>query len=352
MGKGGWQGLAGIRIALGFFVVLIAAARVNAQPVNDNVANAIRLVGDHVLASGSNARATRETAEPTLEERGGASVWWAWKASAAGMVTVSTEGSDFDTMAAIFSIDGTGKLTKLAFDDDVQGEDTSLARAYVLKGAEYRILIDGFHGATGRISLTLDIDATVTPINNDHYADAVSLDDPGSVRALNYLATSEAGELRPLVEANRSVWWVFQASADLPVTVSTVGSDFDTVVAVYDDDRQLVAWDDDAIGSNEIVRFNARVGRTYRIGVYGYDEESGLIALQIHSEIPLSARREGDEFVLRWPAVFAGYSLEGASLVSPFSWGSVTNAASTVGGQNEVRMGLQTPPRAFRLKHP
>jgi hypothetical protein len=349
MGKGGWQSLGTRYIASVLFVLAAVLCR-SAQPVNDNLAGAIRLVGDHLSSSGSNAGATRESGEPPLDKQGGASVWWSWKASSAGMVTLSTGGSDFDTIVGIFLVDGSGNLSKIAFADDVEFDVTSLARAYVNKSAEYLFLIDGFSGRTGQINLTLFLDTSITPLNNDNYADAAAIGDPVSVRALNYFATTEANELRPDPDATRSVWWNFVAGATLPVVVSTEGSDFDTVVAVYDSNKQLVVWDDDTIESNERVRFDAQAGKNYRIGVYGYDEEYGLISLQLHTEIPLRATRDGNQLVLRWPAVFTGYSLEATALVDPFSWTPVNAIVATVGNQNEVRLPLG-PPRGYRLKH-
>jgi hypothetical protein len=348
MGEGGRQDLTTRFIASVLFL-LAALLRVNAQPVNDNLAGATRLFGDHITASGSNAGATVEPHEPIVEQKGGASIWYAWKASASGMITVSTAGSDFDTFLAIFSIDANSNLTKLAFSDDIQDATTSLARSYVIKSAEYRFLVDGYHGATGHVALSLDLDTSVVPIDNDNYADAVSIGDPASYRALNYLATSEPDELRPIDEANRSVWWDFVALTDYPIVVSTVGSDFDTVLAIYDG-KKLVAWDDDTVGSNETLRFPGEFAKSYRIAVYGYDQESGLINLQIHTEIPLTTSLEGQQIVLRWPAIIAGYFLESCSL-GDFNWTPVSATITQTGDQNEVRLPLDAVARAFRLSH-
>jgi hypothetical protein len=348
MGKGGGQELTTRYVASALFL-MVALVRLNAQPANDNLADAIRLVGNHVSISGANAGATVEPHEPDLEQKGGASIWYAWKAPASGMITLSTADSDFDTFLGIFSIDASASLTKLAFSDDVQGAVTSLARSYVFKSAEYRFLLDGYRGATGHVVLSLDLDTSVVPINNDNYTNAVSIGDPASYRALNYLATSEPDELRPIDEANRSVWWTFVALTDYPVVVSTVGSDFDTILAVYDG-KKIVAWDDDTVDSNEIIRFNGEFAKTYRIAVYGYDQESGLINLQIHTELPLAATLEGSQLVLRWPEVIADYFVESSPL-DAFNWTRVNASMTQSNGQNEIRLPLDATGRAFRLKH-
>ena len=77
---------------------------------------------------------------------GGASRWFTYTAAASGTLTVSTEGSDFDTVLGVFTGTGTDfdSLTLVACDNDggADGKD-SLARLEVTQGTTYFVAVDG-----------------------------------------------------------------------------------------------------------------------------------------------------------------------------------------------------------------
>ena len=78
-------------------IVLLSIAAAVAQPVNNNFVDAITLVGPIVTATGSNVGANRQGGffggEPNHGgNRGGASVWWNWTATASGQTTIDTMG--------------------------------------------------------------------------------------------------------------------------------------------------------------------------------------------------------------------------------------------------------------------
>lgn len=109
----------------------------------------------------------------------------------------------------------------------------------------------------------------------------------------NVNATPEPGEPRHGGVGNgASVWWQWTASGNFRTIIDTVGSDFDTVLAVYTGSSvsqlSLVASNDDSgIGVQSQVRFNAIAGTTYRIAVDAYQgSRSGSIALNLLSADP------------------------------------------------------------------
>ncbi len=66
--------------------------------LNDNFASRIPLTGSNLTVTGSNLAASLETGEPkNAGVTGGKSVWWSWTAPAAGLVSITTAGSTFDT---------------------------------------------------------------------------------------------------------------------------------------------------------------------------------------------------------------------------------------------------------------
>lgn len=125
-------------------------------PVNDNFANRIPLSGTTVSAGGSNAEASVEPGEPLhAHEPGGRSVWWTWTAPGSGLVTLTTEGSNFDTLLAVYTGSTVSNLTEVASDDDSGTNLTSRVTFTASAGKSYQIAIDGYTGFAGNVRLSL-----------------------------------------------------------------------------------------------------------------------------------------------------------------------------------------------------
>ena len=97
--------------------------------------------------------ATREQDEPNhAEVLGGASHWLTYQAPETGILRLTTEGSEFDTVMAIYSGSGTEFASlKVEASDNNSGPDgqDSVATVKVRKNSIYFIAIDGVKGATG-----------------------------------------------------------------------------------------------------------------------------------------------------------------------------------------------------------
>ena len=104
--------------------------------------------------------ATREQGEPNhCDVVGGASQWLLYRAPQNGTLRVSTEGSGFDTLLAIYTGSGTEFETlKLERFDNNSGADgkTSVFQAPVTAGRLYFIAVDGVNGAAGRARLSYE----------------------------------------------------------------------------------------------------------------------------------------------------------------------------------------------------
>lgn len=133
---------------------------------------------------------------------------------------------------------------------------------------------------------------------NDNFANAVSLSGPVALDSQSTgTASEEPSEPNPAcsfggASVGSTVWYKFTPAANARVVVSTVLSDFDTVMAVY---RQTgsgfsglttVGCNDDADPSGlflvlqSLVNVNVTGGSTYYIQVGGWDFASGQLELE------------------------------------------------------------------------
>jgi hypothetical protein len=112
----------------------------------------------------STAGSTREAGEPTHcgVALAGASQWFTYLAEANGQLTIDTDGSDFDTVLAVYT--GTGddfaSLTNIACDNNsgADGRDSRVSFP-ATAGTLYFIAIDGVARPTGTAQLHYRLDA-------------------------------------------------------------------------------------------------------------------------------------------------------------------------------------------------
>jgi hypothetical protein len=250
-------------------------------PANDHYRNAIDTTFTTGPVTGSNSLATRQPGEPRNAGRaGGRSVWWRFTAPTTTTVTFSTYGSTFDTTLGVYAGARVDDLVELGSNDDFGNSLTSAVTINVVQGGVYAVSVDGYNGDWGLVKLS-------GIINNDFFTTAIPIGAGDQVvRGTNVGATSEFGEP---AHAGRfpqaSVWWSFTATANGPITVSTTGSNFDTVLAVYVGNSvgtlaEVASNDDSGGGSTSSVTFNATNGVTYRVVVDGYNGVTGSVVLR------------------------------------------------------------------------
>ena len=122
----------------------------------DDFANRISINPLLGAVFGNNQQATRETGEGNHAGKvGGKSIWYTWHANFSGMISLSTKGSSFDTLLAVYTGDSVTNLTQVAADDDGAGYFASLVTFNAVEGTDYQIAVDGFKGASGTVVLGL-----------------------------------------------------------------------------------------------------------------------------------------------------------------------------------------------------
>ncbi|MHB8522896.1 MAG: hypothetical protein ACYDH9_19345, partial [Limisphaerales bacterium] len=121
----------------------------------------IRLAGG--LASGftgtqifSTYGSTTQTGEPSAcDVIGGASMWYAYQAAANGLLTIDTQGSDFNTVLGVYVGPGTdfASLVQVACNDNYSTNLWSRVSFAAAAGTIYYIAVDGVNGASGTVNL-------------------------------------------------------------------------------------------------------------------------------------------------------------------------------------------------------
>src|SRR5262249_53814432 len=152
-------------------------------------------------------------------------------------------------------------FTSIACDDDdgplCWGNNASVQFA-ATGGTTYYILVGGYDEDSGNLSITAYV-----PIN-DVCSQAIGLS-PGIAVTVNTTQAGVAGDPAPPCgeDVTKAVWFAYTPPRDGPVTISTCGSSFDTVLAVYTGDcnalSPVICDDDDGpscSGVNASVQFN------------------------------------------------------------------------------------------------
>ena len=218
-----------VPVLLSVIVTGAIASPVSATPPppdNDNIANATVLdpSASTRTVSGTNVEATFEEGESLLADDLWAatqtSVWYSLVAPA-GMVEIDTEGSDLDTVLAVFqfdSISGFSGSQLIVLNDDRDGATTSKLAFQADGTTTYYIAVSGFSGSSGNFELNWNYPTAAT---NDLINNAVELSPSGETRRsqnnfsttvffdeMNYMRTQGLNEVW-----NHSVWFKVRPAA-------------------------------------------------------------------------------------------------------------------------------------------
>jgi subtilisin-like proprotein convertase family protein/outer membrane biosynthesis protein TonB len=263
-------------------------------PVNDNFAEATILGGIPYSESLSVAGATRENLEPdTSCGSVGKTVWYSFTAAQNGLIYITTFGSTYDTVVTAYTGTDLASLIEEGCNDDTTVGPTSGLQLQATSGTTYYIQVDSFTASPTQLNIRFEEAATPA---NDNFAAAAAIPSlPYTDTRTTILATDER-PTEPLdcegTTIVRTVWYRLDAEADGTVTVTTEGSDYDTVLSVYAGPAlgtltQVVCNDDAQFVTSE-VQFEAVSGDTYWIqaGQFEFpDDESGTLILGVTEEL-------------------------------------------------------------------
>ncbi|MDY7004440.1 MAG: S8 family serine peptidase [Cyanobacteriota bacterium] len=273
---------------------------------NDNFSNSSLLTGSSANVEAFNFDATSEEGEPLhaeneLEGNEGSSVWWNWTAPISGLVTITTNGSDFDTVLGIYTGDSVSDLTEVASDDNSGDAIESLVMFDAVEGTNYKIAVDGYLGEQGNI--VLDLVQQTTPISNDNFADSATLTGTSdSATTSNLNASKEADEPNHAEnDGGSSIWWNWTAPSSGLVNIDTFDSSFDTVLAAYTGSSlqeltEVTSNDDAGTDVQSEIMFEVEAGTNYKIAVDGFNGAAGDVELALSLQTELLAN---DDFANR-----------------------------------------------------
>lgn len=231
-------------------------------PLNDNFVDAATIAGTQGVVSATTAGATKEPAEPRHDgDRADTSVWFRWTAPADGRIGFTTGG---EALLVVYTGSSLATLT---------AKEGGRAVAFEAQaGTTYFLAADYGRGSFGLM--------WERPPPNDDVQNAPTLSGlRGEARGTNVAASRERQG------GAASVWFRWRAPITRRMVMTTIGSNFDTVLRVYTGARigtlSFVASDDDGgPGLTSVVRFRASGGRVYRIAVAGYEaDDMGQIRL-------------------------------------------------------------------------
>ena len=259
-------------------------------PANDNWNSTLPVGALPATVIGTNVAATTEVGEQNLGITD-ATVWWFFTAPNDGMVTVDTFGSDFDTVLTIYDgfNDGATDVSELNFiaeNDQAGGTNQSQVSFPVSAGICYEVRVGGFFGDMGNIVLNITEEIPDPPVNDDFANTILASAFPFAEMGDNFGATTEKGE-QSLDITGATAWWFFNAPGDGTVTIDTFGSDFDTVLTIFDGffpgatpaDLNFIVENDQFGGDQSQVTFPVTDGACFEMRVGGFFGAMGNITL-------------------------------------------------------------------------
>jgi len=228
----------------------------------------------------------------------GSTVWYHFAPEQDIDLVADTFGSDFDTVLAIYQRPAdTDGLELVGCNDESSQSSQSRVTIRAKSGETYYLQVGGFGGQTGSLVFNLrelellpNAEFPGTQVTTLGFEDRIS---DTSNTALDVRLLRECGE----VEIGSTVWYRFTPRQDIDLVADTFGSDFDTVLAVYQgpedlNELEFVGCNDESGGSSQSrVTIRAKSGETYYFQVGGFVGQTGSLVFNLR-ELELLSNAE------------------------------------------------------------
>ena len=225
----------------------------------------------------------------------GPNLWYLYRPSTTGEVTIKLEGIDaFDTKLGVYL--GSNCYPRasdmVACNDDFGNTLDSQVKFTATGGNYYLVEVGGYNeDAVGRGLMTIT-PQTPPPSNNDNCVNAQAI---GDAKNLAFDTRGKTFDGPGLCMTGPNIWYCYTASCTGDVTVSLLGSSYDTMLAVYSgctcnptSSRMIACNDDFSPGYQSQITFAATAGNKYliEIGGYGSDTGQGILNISCQSSGP------------------------------------------------------------------
>lgn len=293
------------------------------------------LSGENPTAREDTRTATAQPSERPVFGGGGPyhTVWWSWRPPTAGLYSISTRGSNFDTTLGVSVGEDLETLTTLiSNDDDPAHPPFSLVKFLAYPSTNYMIRVDGLGGEAGLVHLSVALEeplaseqpAPRAPANDNFTNRTVLVGMNVLTNGSNVGATSESGEPRhATLSPMATVWWKWTPPTNGLVRITTADSDFDTILAVYGHflaspamtTLAPMAANDDAFrgGRTSEVAFFVPGRTNLFIAVEGAAWRTGHVSLRIDMT-PVLTNQPNDQFETRLPLEGSSIRVEGSNI--------------------------------------
>jgi C1A family cysteine protease len=225
--------------------------------------------------------ATSNTSDPAFP--GGLkyynTVWYKFTPASTGSLVVSTNGSSYDTVLALWKYTGAG-VKRIKWNDNKNSTNlqATLNVASLVSGNTYLIEVASKKQGGGSMKLQTTFNP-VRPIN-DEYRKATTITKSIFAQTLDiWGATSLSDPVLP-IPTSRTIWYKITSRVKGVLTLNTANSNFDTFVAVYSGTSTLpktqVGWNDDVSTADKTsnLQINTNAGVTYWIEVGSHTNET------------------------------------------------------------------------------
>ena len=356
------------RLCLGASFSAALSSVAIAGPPNDRFADAAAVPALGSIVVTTNNDATLEPGEPMhAGSPGGHSLWWSWTSPFTGSVSVSTAGSSFDTLLAVYTGDTVTNLELVADNDDAGGfgDVTSHVVFRAIEGESYHVAVDGFNDATGTVQLAVDYAGHPAPrwIAEDLHGETLTSSGfSDRVLVIDFWETTCGAcvdELPYLKQIYTN--FVSEGLSFLGFCMDPPGTDISPFVAQHEIPYPIARGDPDidaAFGGNVpfptkflIDREGKLVGQ-YSVGNADYAYYARVIKplLRGSKKVALAIRRSANAFVFAWPGTEWGYDLESANDLASTNWTVAPYSQVTTNHEHTIAVPVNASAQFFRLR--
>ncbi|CAG1011886.1 Calcium-dependent protease [Anaerolineae bacterium] len=234
-------------------------------------------------------------------------VWYKYtNGASARTATIDMAGSAFDSIVGVYT--GTeGSLTEVACNDDTTGDDGRVTINMAASTTYYIAIAKKGSAVSASTTLRMYFYLGAPPAVpvNDLFAGAIVMPGPAVDYTQDiYLSTKSANDpgiscLSTPTNYNSTVWYRFTPGSSGTASLDTLGSAYDTVLAVYTGTvgslTQVVCNDDTPSNLQSSVSFSATSGTTYYVMIakYGGTVPTTTTMLDLNGTIPAASAQPG-----------------------------------------------------------